>query len=124
MNYAINYVSFCLLIGLIHSSSNTCLDFHLHQGSSFSEAIIKCQLKVTSLIQIISTTNLPPIKSQSSTHKALPPHFLVPSIASTKSPMANVKTYLPYLLGISVTLSLSVLLSKFPFPFYHYSSSL
>ena len=122
MNLIIYSIFFGLAIGPCFSRSNTCLDNHLKQGWSFSDAIINCQFKVTSLIQFAPTTNLPSIQSQVSTLKALPPRFLVPSLISTNSPMANIKTYLPYLLGISVTLSLSIL-SKFPFSFYFYPFS-
>ena len=117
MNFIIYFITFGLAIGLCLSRSNTCLDYHLRQGHSFSDAVINCQLKATSLIQFAPTTNLPSTQSQFLTPKALPPRFLVPSLISTNPPMANIKTYLPYVLGISVTLSLSILLSKFPFPF-------
>ena len=112
------FTSFFVLIGLIYGSSNSCINFNLQQGYSFSESVAKCQSKVTSHLKIFTTTNIPSVKTQSPTHKAIPPRFFNPAISSTKSPIGKVKSYLPYLLATSAILSLTAILSKFPFSYF------
>ena len=101
-----------------------CLDAHLRLGWTFPDAIANCQFKVT--FHFISTTNPPPSPNSTSTVKPIPPRFLDLSPDFTES---STFQPLPYILGVSLTLSLSIALSKFlllsysPFSFVHKFSS-
>ena len=112
--------SLSVIIGLACGASNSCIDFNLSQGYSFSESVAQCQSKVTKL-KIFTTTSSPSVKTQSPIHKTIPPRFFHPVISSTKSPIGKVQSYLPYLLATSAILSLSAILSKLSFSYFLYN---
>ena len=108
------FAFFSAVICLACGASNSCIDFNLSQGYSFSESVAQCQSKATKF-KISTTTSLPAIMTLPHVSKTIPPRFLHPIISPTKLSTGKVQPYLPYLLASSAILSLSAIISKFSF---------